>query len=393
MSDIAASSKKIRVAHLLSGNDKVWGGVENYVHNLVTATNMNAIHTTVICTESGIISQKFISSKFDVRILPIKGYFDLVSIARLSKLLQANDIDLVHAHLGLDSFVGAFAAKLVKKPIIVSVHFDQPNYMSYNSLLRQLWNTAQKFKNTLVAHFLPITENVASELMKRESVPREKITIIYPGIPTPTIDRSCRMRTRTELGCDESDLVVVAVGRLEQEKNLSCLIESIAKIKNSPHVKVWLIGEGSQRQALMDLVERLNLQNSVTLLGYRTDVQNLLASADIFVLPSKAEAFGMAAVEAMIAELPVISTLVPGPRMIVEPEVTGILVPPDDSDALAEALDRLIEDPDLRQRFASAGKKRALSLFTSEAMSEKIVKVYEDVFKGLDKPGCELSHR
>ncbi|CAN5674094.1 glycosyltransferase [soil metagenome] len=382
--EINSSTKKIHVAHILSGNE-IWGGVENYVHNLVSATDTNSIHTTVICTENGVISDKFANSNFEVHILPIKDYLDFNSMVKLASLLKEHDIDLIHAHLGLDSFAGAFAALLAKKPLVLSVHFDQPNYMSYSLIPRVGWNFAQKLKNKLVAHFLPITENVAQQLMKREAVPQEKITIVYPGIKVKPTVQSNREQIRKSLGCTETDIIAVAVGRLEDEKNFSCLIEAIAKIQNRDHLKVWLVGEGSQRSFLTEVINRLELQEQINLLGYREDVPELLSSADIFVLPSTAEAFGMAVAEAMIAGLPVVSTLVAGPKVIVQPEITGILVEPDDSEALTKALGRLIENADLRKRFGRAGHERALNLFTSESMSVKVEKVYRDLFRNLDK--------
>lgn len=374
------SPKTINIAHILSG-DGIWG-VENYVHNLVSSPNASAVRPLILCSSKGAISQKFASSKIDVAIVPIRGYLDVVAMLALARLFEERHIDLVHVHLGLDSFVGTIAAKLVNKPVVMSVHFDQPNYMKYSSPARQTWNACQVLKDSSIAHFLPITQNVALALMRREAVSEDKITVIHPGIPLFECDQSIRDRLRSELNASKQDVVVVGVGRLEPEKNFGCLVSAIALIDNKDRIKVWLVGDGSQRKELEESIVRLGLANNIQLLGYRTDVKDLLASADMFVLPSKAEPFGMSAVEAMMAKLPVVGTLGPGLGTIVQSEVTGLLVPPDDASALAKAINRLAQDPNLRRELGDAGRERAALNFNSDKMAQTIVSIYQNVLAG-----------
>jgi glycosyltransferase involved in cell wall biosynthesis len=372
-----ADLKVIRVAHILSGSN-VWG-VENYVHNLLSSKNADTLSPFVICTKDGVISEKFIGSGFQVITVPMKNYYDWQAINALSELFTRQKIDLVHVHLGLDSFVGTLAARKANKPVIMSVHFDHPNYVNYNLIAQTFWSGLQKLKNKGIAHFLPITQNVAAELIRRESVPKEKITVIHPGIPLFSVETSNRAQIRHELECDEKDIVIIGIGRLAIEKNFSCLIDAIATISSSAPIKVWIIGEGSERARLNDSIVQRGLADKIRLLGYRSDVTKLLSAADIFVLPSKAEPFGMSAVEAMVAKLPVVATNGTGLGTIVDDGITGLLVPPDDAAALASAVLRLVNEPDLRLQFAAAGRKRAEQLFSSDGMTDKILGVYRDV--------------
>lgn len=373
----------IRVAHILSGEGIA--GVENYVYNLVSSTPAFEVKPLVICTAQGSIAQKFAAANIETEIIPIRGYFDLKAILALSKFFESHQVDLVHVHLGLDSFVGTIAAKLVSKPVIMSVHFDQPNYVKYSPLARRTWNACQVLKNKSIAHFLPSTQNVASELMRREAVSQAKTTVVNPGIPISEINRSCRERVRTELGASENDVVVIGVGRLEAEKNFQCLIDAIGTISESQKLKVWIVGEGSQRKELEEAISRLNLQETISLLGYRNDIKDLLVSADMFVLPSKFDAFGMSAVEAMMAELPVIGTIETGLSTVVSANVTGFLVPVDDADALASSIKKLAADSNLRSSFAHAGREKAVSAFSSDKMAESIVNVYHAVLSSTRK--------
>ncbi|HEY9679233.1 MAG TPA: glycosyltransferase family 4 protein [Drouetiella sp.] len=372
-----SQAKNLRIAHILSGS-QVWG-VENYVHNLLQSPNAESIKPLIICTKESSISQKFRESNFEVTIFPINGYFDFGAMNRLKSLLLNEKIHLVHLHLGLDSFVGAFAAKLANIPSIMSVHFDHPNWIKYSFLKRSIWRQLQMLKNNYIAHFLPITENVGRELSLREAVPMDKITVVHPGIPLFEVAETTDSEMRLSLGASDEDVVIIGIGRLEIEKNFSCVVESIAALDQSLPVKVWIVGDGSQRTALEQLVIEKNLSHKVRLLGYRSDIVKLLACSDIFVLASIAEPFGMSAVEAMIAKLPVVATQGPGLGTIVSDKETGLLVPPGDATGLSQALTLLVKDSSLRSRFAAAGRARAENLFSSDFMASKVVQIYRKV--------------
>ncbi len=374
---MTASSQPIRVAHLLFG-DGVWG-VENYVYNLLTSPKSNNVKPLIICTNKGSIAQKFSNSDVEIDFVPVRGYSDVSSMVALSKFFQSHKVDIVHVHLGLDSFVGTIAAKMAHLPVIMSVHFDQPNYMSYGLLARRFWNLCQIAKNKSISRFLPITQNVANELMHREDVPAEKITVVHPGIPVFEAEKAFRSQVRKELGASEDDVVLIGVGRLQPEKNFDCLVQAIAEVKQRDNLAVWIAGDGSQKDEIASLISALNLNSTIRMLGYRSDVKKLLAAADIFVLPSKAEPFGMSAVEAMMAELPVIGTHGPGLGTIVDDSVTGLLVPPDDAAGLARAVEKLVGDSQLRAKLGQAGNARAISIFSSDNMAEKITDIYRDV--------------
>lgn len=370
---------QIKVAHLLSGA-RVWG-VENYVHNLLSAECSSILESTIVCTSAGAISQKFIDAGFDVEIIPMKGYLDFGSVLELKNLFETHGINIVHTHLGLDSMLGTLAAKLAHIPAVTSVHFDQPNYVTSNPLRRALWSKAQLFKNKAISHFFPITENVAEELCKRESVPRNKITVVHPGIPVFETKEYLRTKIRDAQGTHDTSTVIIGVGRLELEKNFACLLDAMANFEAKDDIELWLVGDGSQRKALETRVADLKLSEKVKILGYRPDVTNLLSAADIFVLPSKFEPFGMSAVEAMLSGLPVVGTNGPGLGTIVQDQITGLLVTPDDSEDLYLALARLAKEKNLRQKFGELGKKRAIEKFTAEKMAAQILSAYCEIMR------------
>ena len=133
------------------------------------------------------------------------------------------------------------------------------------------------------------------------------------------------------------------------------------------------------RSSIKRSIYSLGLSNRVFLLGERNDVPSILASSDVFVLPSNWEGLPYTVIEAMMAGLPVVATSVGGVPELVEDGVTGFLVPRSDPEALAEALQRLIDDPELRERMGKAGRQKAMCEFTLDRMLRETEKVYEEV--------------
>ncbi len=154
------------------------------------------------------------------------------------------------------------------------------------------------------------------------------------------------------------------------------LIEAISTLKPKfPNIKLVIIGEGPERSELESQIKKLELEEFVILLGRRKEIPKLLKAANIFALPSRREAFGLVNLEAMITPLPIVATAVGGiPEVVTE---NGILIPPEDSKALAAALKKLITSAPLREKLAAAGKKRILSDFDARKMAEKYEKIYQ----------------
>jgi len=176
----------------------------------------------------------------------------------------------------------------------------------------------------------------------------------------------------------EDTLIITTIAELHERKGQKYLIETIPKVvEKFPNIKLVLIGEGPNRQNLENLVKKLKLEKHVTILGRRKNIPYLLKSSNIFVLPSRREAFGLVNLEAMLTPLPIIATDVGGIPEIVQHEKTGIIIPRENRNALTSALIDLIENPKKRENYAKEGKKRALSHFDAKKMAEKYENLYD----------------
>jgi glycosyltransferase involved in cell wall biosynthesis len=184
-------------------------------------------------------------------------------------------------------------------------------------------------------------------------------------------NRAARARIRAELGTAPDTPVIVIVSRLVRHKGYPELLAAMAEL---PGAELWVVGERLLSDHGEDLeaeFARANLGPRLRRLGYRTDVPDILAAADIFTLPSHFEGLPMSVIEAMLTGLPVVATNIRGPREQVVHGVTGYLVPPATVQPLADALRELSDHEGLRTRMGEAGRARALQHYTEQEVVER----------------------
>jgi glycosyltransferase involved in cell wall biosynthesis len=186
----------------------------------------------------------------------------------------------------------------------------------------------------------------------------------------------CGVADEPASGTHAPGRTVAAIGRLVPEKGFDLLVRALALV---PDATLVLVGDGPLRSELELLATRLGLRDRVDFRGWTYSVRAQLGEFDVVAVPSRFEAFGLTAVEAMLAERAVVATHGGGLPEVVEDGATGLLVPPDDVDALAAALRRLLDDRDLRRRLGSEGRARALARFAPEAAARAFEQLYEQV--------------
>lgn len=206
----------------------------------------------------------------------------------------------------------------------------------------------------------------------------EKITTIYNAIMPFDVAHIDRESVRHKIGLKKDDIFFVAVGRLVYEKGHEFLVEAMSTvIQTDDHAIAGICGAGPLQDQLQAQIEKLNLQENVKLLGQWDDIPELLAAADVFVLPSRWEGLPMALLEGMMAGLPVIATRVEGVDEVVRPGEHGLLVPLESPMELAQAILQLLRSPADRQRMGAAARERVLSSYTTDRMCEAYLQVIE----------------
>lgn len=296
----------------------------------------------------------------------------VLSLIHLRKLIIEKEIQLVHANT-IIAAPAAILAWFMKKKLIWHIRED----ISANRIMTRI---IEKISDRII---------ILSESMRGYFNPTQvqgKLSVIHNGVDlslyTP-ISVETWSRLRTELGVNYEQKIVLLIGTIEPRKGQRYFIEAIEKLKDLQQCRFFIIGnalpgQGQYKRKLEKLAQRLNLK-TLTFLPARADIPSLLQVADLVCVPSLAEPFGRVVVEAMAAAKPVIGAAVGGIPEIILPEITGRLVPPTDTQALADAIRDICTDTQLAKRMGQAGYERVVDFFSIQAHVSRIVAIYNEV--------------
>jgi glycosyltransferase involved in cell wall biosynthesis len=285
-------------------------------------------------------------------------------IRRLRRAIRRSRPDVVVSYMDFPNVVTLLATRGLHVPVIVTEHAN-PDYVD----IGRLWNLLRRRMYPLAAMLVCPTGRMAALLQQRFKVPGR-------GIPNP-IQMSSAPAAVTVLPRSSSKRVMAGVGRLVPQKGFDLLLDAFSRIANRhPEWSVTIIGKGPLKEQLEVQAKSLGLADRMNFTGALADPLPVLRAADLFVFPSRFEGFGNAMVEAMACGLPAISfDCVAGPSDIIRDGIDGILVPPEDVNALAAAMDRLMSDPQERAKLAS----RAPEVLTRFSL-ERILVLWDELF-------------
>jgi glycosyltransferase involved in cell wall biosynthesis len=294
--------------------------------------------------------------------------------AALERIIKQARPDIVHALMYQAIQLCRFVKRRSPAPFLL-VSSPRVNYRSRSrlSLLLDRWLRS--------ADDLLISESETSrEFLLGLGYAPERVRTVRNGVDLPEIPSAAeRRRARLHLGLREDEPLLLAMGRLDEQKGHSVLLEAVAGLKGSRPPRCAVVGDGPLRDRLRRQAARLGLGKAVQLPGERADVRAWLHAADVFVLPSLWEGLPNALLEAMALGLPVAASRVDGVPEAVTDGVEGLLVEPGAPQALAAALDSLLADAALRRRLGEAGRTRVAADFTVPAMLAGHRTAYRDV--------------
>jgi glycosyltransferase involved in cell wall biosynthesis len=282
--------------------------------------------------------------------------------------------DIVHVNSSKAGVLGRIAAVLTRTPVTVfTVHGWA--FKAYSGIASMLFRAADRLLARATTVTICVTETErAAGLAARTCIAGR--TVVIPN----AVDVDAARRARH----DGDPPRIAAVGRLAWPKDPRTLVRALARVRVTPF-SALIVGDGPERAGVEAEVRELGLESAVELCGPRSDVPDLLARSDLFVLASRSEGGPISILEAMAAGLAVVAADVGGVGDLVVDGVTGLLVPPADPDALAAALDRLLADPGLRRRLGAAGLERARERFDLSAPRAAHLELYA---RELARRGC-----
>lgn len=358
----------INVVHIVE--DLKIGGLERVIENIVMTLDPLRFKVFILClSKGGAIADILINNYIEVIILNIRYYHNPISIIRVAKLLRTNKIDIVHTHAYPAGVLGRIAAILAHVPCIF--HHIHSTYVDLNKRNYFIERFLGRFTDKIIC----CSEAVKKFVIKQEGISEDKLMVLYNGVPSPKpMNPRAIDALRETLGIPKETNIVGCVASLVQHKGHEYLLDAFKKVEN---VYLLLIGDGFLRTKLEQKASTLGMSERIIFAGAQIDVTPYMQLMDIVVLPSsEREGLGIALIEAMALSKPVVATKVGGVPEVVDDGHTGILVKPKDSDALTDAIIRLLASPSLKHTMGVHGRNKYLKMFTLEQMIRGVDELY-----------------
>jgi glycosyltransferase involved in cell wall biosynthesis len=377
---IIMGSAKRRILFLITTSD--WGGAQFFVLEAARAAK-DAGHTVMVAAggtgelETRSETRGIHFRHLDMMRRELSPLHDLAAIYELRRLIKEFKPDVVHLNSSKMGVVGSIAASLehVSRIIYRIGGWSFLEDVSTWKRLVYLWSeklTAAKKDVIVTVH--PGDEEEA----KRKGIrPKDRIVTIPNGIDLTQFDAEILSRdeARNTLGIEGEGIVVGTVANFYAPKNLPAYLTAVAPILTTQNLWLVLMGDGPQRSEIEKTIQRLGIEQRVLITGRRDDAAKLLRAFDLFVLPSSKEGMPWALLEAMAAGLPCIATDVGACRWMFEPDA-GVIVPPNDEDAMRNAILSLAHDEQKRTALGSAARHAVESRFRWEDTIEKTLQLF-----------------
>ena len=332
-----------------------------------SATSESALYNAA--TELGIEAIK----------IPIANAGLLRDLPKAAKQLKNAGIDLIHSH-GYKPSVFGFIIRLLKKiPVIATCHlWFEP---SKGALKTRIMITLEKFFYRWFPKIIAVSEPIKDILLASNLKPQQ-VVVIRNGVDIPNMNFSHNELTqlRNELKLSENDFCILNSARLTRQKAQWVLIKAAAILKQQNEaVRILIVGEGGLDAELRAQIIAEDVGDYVQLLGFRSDINKLLALTNLFVLPSIDEGMPMSLLEAAAATKPIVSTLVGDISKLIQHERTGLAIPTEDPAALAAAIVRVKNDGALAEELANNAHKTMVEYYSSKAMCTGYLNIYDQL--------------
>lgn len=348
----------MKIVHTVSSLNV--GGMEQFVVRLAERQISNGLDSSILALSPGPLKETADKARVSVKILNSRS--KLLRACNAMLYFKRAQPHIIHAHNPTSLHYAALGKSATGAQLLMTDH-GQGNGIG-RAIPRRTWEKTDRI----------VAVSEATARKRTESPQSARYCVIHNGVElSPVV--SNRKEIREKLNIREDSVAGIIVARIDGKKGHETLIAATEALdEKAPYLLI--VGDGVQRATLEDIAIRSPNSKQIRFLGFRSDIPDLLAASDFFVLPSLTEGLPLSVLEAMAQKLPVIATNVGGiPELVVDGE-TGILIPPNDPDALANAMERMIRDPAMRRRMGEAGYHRVATEFSFNEMTRKYEALY-----------------
>ena len=367
------------------------GGAETNLLNLVRSLDSAKVQCHVGYSGSGQLREQFRSSgsaltQYAQDEHRIKSLTTFGIVRRLVRYIRQYQIDIVHTHNFSAHVWGLLAARITQTPVIEHVH-DQ-RYTPRTELIRGFGSIAQyryaRFFRNQADRVVVLTRRSAEDVIRRRIAKPERVVVLRNGIPL--FDRIAKGRgtTRQELGIPSSAIVILTCARIEPAKNIQLILRIAAAVKKAvPSVVFVVAGSGSHLDAYRNQCRTEGLESLVRLIGYRGDIESLMAASEVFLLPSFLELHSIAVLEALRMQLPVvISSQVGCNDEMIKSGWNGYLCDPYEDHQWVTTLADLANSAEVRDRVGQNGRATCRNQFDIRSTAAQFEELYLELALG-----------
>jgi glycosyltransferase involved in cell wall biosynthesis len=351
------------------------GGAETVFIDLVTGIPAAKYRSIAVIRNEGWVCDELRRRGVEPIFMDNKGSFNLRYLAGLVRLVRREKVDLMQSHLLGSNVYCSLAGMITRRPVVATFH-------GVIDLGRQNKLSGAKYGaiNAGVDNVIAVSEELRSNLLARTSIKPEKISVICNGVRTAEYQRPRSPELRNRFGWAEDDIIIGSLGNIRPAKGYDILLRAAAILKQGdPSLRFVVAGQGKGRlfEELLRLRSQLGLEEQVKFLGFCDDAAGFLSNLDIFLSSSVSEGLPLSAIQAMVAEVPVIATRCGGYEELVTHAENGWLVEVGNPQALAEGTKVLAGDAELRFKLARNACIDAVGKYDIRAMLEAYEKIYD----------------
>lgn len=363
-------TQKLKI--LFANSIQMFAGGEIWMLSTMQELRNRGHEITLLCRPDTELARRAQALNFHLFQLPIRGDFDPVTIFHISKFLKKNKIDIILTNMDKELRLCGMAAKLIKPhPAVISrrgIDYPLKNKIHY------------RFSYNVLADLIVAnSESTKRSLLKNAPwLNPERIQVIYNGINPDKYQPENTRDLRNKLNIPPDAPLIGFVGQLDERKGLDNLLPAFKNVTQEiPEAVLLIVGTGVMQQWIETFIIQNCLERNIRLTGFRNDIQNIMRTIDVLVLPSWWEGFGIVIIEAMAAGKPVVTTNVSSMPEIVIHQDTGLVVPAKDEQQLFQAMLELVQNSEKASRMGKRGCAVVMEKFTISGMIEQYLTLFD----------------
>ena len=355
------------------------GGISTYTVSLAKALKAKGKEVFVV-SSGGVLAPKLTEAGISHIQLDLMTKSELSpkmirAVFEINKIIRRLGIDIIHAQTRVTQVIAFFASKLSKKKVVTTCHgFFRPNL---GRSLLPAWGS----------RVIAISDAVREHLIKDFRVGEDKVSLIYNGIDVKKFIKDYSEEERDSLkdrfGVRKDHNIIGTMARFTPDKGHDVLLYALYEIlKHKPNVQLLFVGDGKERTKMVELTQRLDLEDNVIFVKSQINTAAVLSIMDVFMFtPRRREGLGIAPLEAFASGKPVVATNVGGVASIVKDGVNGFLVEPSRPKLLVEPTLKLLKDKELYKKMSQTGRELVIQKFSINGMADRVEAIYKDLLE------------